>query len=206
MTNYKPHYYSADVTNRWVFSYADMVTILLVLFVAVSAKELRKLDVSPPPKDAIRKPSAAGPREDLLRVQRVLAQHGLHPKLEPRGLVVSLPQAILFPSGEDRVSPDALPMIGRVAEAIRDIPNKVIFSGHADAVPIHNHRFRDNWMLSVARSLSLLEVMSKYYGIPESRLSVPGYSSYEPLEPNDTEQNRAANRRVEVIILREASP
>jgi chemotaxis protein MotB len=117
--------------------------------------------------------------------------------------VVSLPQAILFASGQDRLSPEAFPMVGQIAEAIRGIPNSVSLIGHADAVPIHNRRFRDNWTLSVARGLSLLEVLNKRFGVPQARLSVAGYGSYSPREPNDSAENRAANRRVEIVILRE---
>jgi chemotaxis protein MotB len=135
-----------------------------------------------------------------------LEQHGLNPKLEPRGLVVSLPQAVLFPSGEDQVSPSALPVVSQIADALRDIPNKVSLIGHADAVPIHNRRFRDNWVLSVARGLSLLEVLNKQFGIPESRLSVAGCGAFSPRESNDTAESRAANRRVEIVILHEPAP
>lgn len=205
MTNYRPQPCTAGTGQRWIFSYADILTILLVLFVAVAAQDLRKAEAQPrpaPPKP----PAAAEPYHDLLGTQRILEERGLNPKLEPRGLVVSLPQAILFPSGDDRVSPAALPVVGQVAEAIREIPNKVTLIGHADAVPIHNRRFRDNWVLSVARGLSLLEVLNKRYGIPQARLSVAGYGSYSPREPNDTEPNRAANRRVEIVILRDPPP
>jgi chemotaxis protein MotB len=58
----------------------------------------------------------------------------------------------------------------------------------------------------VARGLSLLEVLNKRFDVPQSRLSVAGNGSYSPREPNDTAENRAANRRVEIVILREPAP
>ena len=204
MTTYRPLYSRVGAGPRWIFSYADMMTILLVLFVAISAKELRKIDVRPRP--APRPAKVASPEDPLLRAQRILEQRGLKPRLDPRGVVVSVPQAILFASGDDQVSYGALPTISRIAEALRGIPNKVSLIGNADDVPIHNRRFRDNWVLSVARGLSLLEVLSKRFDVPQSRLSVAGNGSYSPREPNDTADNRAANRRVEIVLLREPAP
>ena len=215
MTNYRPQPYGAGAGPRWIFSYADMLTILLVLFVAISAHDLRRIEArsglalpakppASPAAGAAPKPAAAEPPADLDRARRLLEERGLKPLLEARGLVISLPQTVLFASGDDRLNPAALPVVGEIAEAIRGIPNKVTLIGHADAIPIHNRRFRNNWVLSVARGLSLFEALNERYGIPQSRLSVAGFGSYSPREPNDTEKNRAANRRVELVVLREA--
>jgi len=143
-------------------------------------------------------------RQTLLRAQQSLEKHGLDMRLEPRGLVISLPQAILFPSGEDRISPQALPILARIADVLRDIPNEVSLIGHADAVPIHNRHFKSNWDLSMARSLRILEVLSRRYQISESRLHIASYGPYRPQGPNNTADGRARNRRVEIIISGEA--
>ena len=144
-------------------------------------------------------------RQTLLRAQQSLEKHGLDMRLEPRGLVISLPQAILFPSGEDRISPQALPILARIADVLRDIPNEVSLIGHADAVPIHNRHFKSNWDLSMARSLRILEVLSRRYQISESRLHIASYGPYRPQGPNNTADGRARNRRVEIIISGEAA-
>ena len=230
----KPRYLDPEASSRWIISYTDLLTVLLIFFVAISAQRLRnppphsgpgalspqrkarlvtvshtqrdqpanpRPRATPPPPTAA--PTPAGPREALLRAQRILQRQGLNLRLEPRGLVISLPQAILFPSGQDRVSPAALPMVGQIADVLREIPSKVSLVGHADAVPIHNRHFKSNWELSAARSLKLLELLHRRYGIPESRLSIAGYGSYSPRNLNDTESGRAGNRRVEIIILDE---
>jgi chemotaxis protein MotB len=72
--------------------------------------------------------------------------------------------------------------------------------GHADAVPIHNKRFNNNWELAAARSLRLLELLSSQFGMEESRLSVESFGSYDPKSTNDTPDGRAINRRVEIVI------
>jgi chemotaxis protein MotB len=99
-----------------------------------------------------------------------------------------------------------LPVISQIAEVLRDAGNRVELAGHADAIPIHNRRFKNNWELSAARSLSLLELLTSQYGIPESCLSVSSHGSFSPKGSNDTEDGRAENRRVEILILDEPAP
>src|SRR5229473_918777 len=193
----KPKYLQAEHggRERWLVSYTDVVTILLILFIAVAAQSL-KARVEPPP---IR----VDPPTKLHRAEEKLRSLGLDLKLESRGLIISLPQAILFQSGDDRVSPPAQPVISRIAAVLLEVDNKVALVGHADAVPIHNQRFKSNWELSAARSLSLLSLLTTEYGVPESRLSIQSYGTSNPKGSNETEEGRAANRRVEILILDE---
>lgn len=122
-------------------------------------------------------------------------------RLESRGLVVSLTEAAFFPSGQDTINPAGYTSIGKIAEAIRKLPNPVRLEGHTDSVPIHNERFRSNWELSVARGLAMLTLLTQRFEIPQSQLSVAGYAENRPLGPNETEDGRARNRRVDIVIL-----
>jgi len=194
--------------ERWAISYVDVLTILLIFFLVAAAKSLT---VPParapvPVQPCIARAEKEPRRTNLIRTQDRLREHGLESKLEPRGLVISLPQVILFASGGDAVSPQALPTIAQIADVLRDIPNDVRLIGHADPVPIHNSRFRSNWDLSMARSQKILTLLSGQYGIPESRVSVASYGPYRPAAPNDTVDGRASNRRVEILILDETGP
>ncbi|HVT91304.1 MAG TPA: flagellar motor protein MotB [Bryobacteraceae bacterium] len=121
--------------------------------------------------------------------------------LQPRGLVISFQQAALFPSGEAVIAEASVPSVGKVAAAIHRLPNPVRLEGHTDSVPIHNSRFRSNWDLSAARSIALLELMVNRFSIPNERLSIAGYADNDPAADNSTEQGRARNRRVDVVIL-----
>jgi len=192
----RPKYLQAEHggRERWLVSYTDVVTILLILFIAIAAQSL-KARVEPPP---IRVPPT-----NLHRTEEKLRSFGLDLKLESRGLIISLPQAILFQSGDDRVSPSAQPVISQIASVLLEVNNKVALVGHADAVPIHNQRFKNNWELSAARSLSLLSLLTTEYGIPESRLSIQSYGTSNPKGSNATEEGRAENRRVEILIFDE---
>ena len=145
------------------------------------------------------------PHRVLAEAEQKLQQEGVDSRLEKRGLVISLPQAILFPSGEDHVMPSAYPLVSQIAEVLNSVPNKVALVGHADSIPIHNQRFHSNWELSAARSVNLLEVLSTRYGISESRLSVQSYGSIDPKDSNETEAGRAENRRVEILLLDESA-
>ncbi|SPE30380.1 OmpA/MotB domain protein [Candidatus Sulfopaludibacter sp. SbA3] len=121
--------------------------------------------------------------------------------LEPRGLVVSLRQAAFFPSGEDALNPASFDSLEKIATTIRKLPNSVRLEGHTDAIPIHTARFRSNWELSAARSIAMLEMLSTRYQIPRQRMAIAGYADTVPKDSNDTEEGRAHNRRVDVVIL-----
>ena len=191
--------------DRWTTSYADFVTILLVLFVAIAAQGLQ----SAMPAIAAVPPAAATPPAlpqkpklpAILTALAPLERKGVKLKVEARGIVISLEQKILFDSGADRVSDSALPVVSEIADVLRGVPNRVNLIGHADSRPMHSKRFRDNWELSVARSLRLRELLSREFGIDEGRLSVASFGATEPVAPEDTEEGRASNRRVEIVIV-----
>jgi chemotaxis protein MotB len=179
-------------------SYVDVLTILLVFFLAAAASQKAIPAPKPPSPPKADKPVPAP--NPLRAMEDRLAEQGLELKLEERGLTITLPQAILFSAGDDKVHMSALPTIGKIAEAIRQVPNKVNLAGHADAKRIHNSRFHNNWELAAARSLRLLELLTSRYGIDESRLSISSYGSGEPKGSNETSDGRAQNRRVEILI------
>lgn len=187
--------------DRWLISYVDIVTILLILFVAVTAHALqRDPRLNPVLAKTMDEQKDSKPSQDLLDTAKKLRDKGVEVKVESRSLIISLPQTVLFASGQDEISDDAVPVISRIAEVISTIPNKVTLVGHADTTPIHGARFRDNWELSAARSLRLLEFLTTQFGVNEARLSVASQGSYNPRSPNDSPEGRAANRRVEIII------
>lgn len=121
--------------------------------------------------------------------------------LEQRGLVISLREASFFASGDDALYPGTYPTIQKIARVIAGLPSQVRLEGHTDAVPIHNSRFRSNWELSAGRSIAMLELLVSRFDIPQGRLAVAGYADTVPLESNDTDQGRAHNRRVDIVIL-----
>ncbi len=123
--------------------------------------------------------------------------------MQQRGLVISFSQAALFPSGADDISPTAYDGLRKISEAILKIPNPVRLEGHTDSRPIKNAQFYNNWELSAARSIAVREIFTERFGVPHERLSVAGYADTAPRATNETEEGRAANRRVDIVILNE---
>lgn len=213
----KPEYLRSDhgQRDRWLLSYTDIVTLLLILFVAMAAQGVHSAAAPPQPKSAAPAPPNPVPtlaplksgemHPALARADEQLRSRGIDAKLEKRGLVISLPQSILFPSGADAIAPEALPVVSQVADVLASVPNKIALVGHADSSPINNKRFHNNWELSAARGLSLLRLLRYRYGIAESRLSVQSFGSNDPKNTNDTPSGRAENRRVEILLLDESS-
>ena len=200
----KPAYYQSHTgsRDRWMISYLDVLTIMLILFVAIAAQSLQSAQKKPDPEVApVAVPLIPAPNAALVAIKQELEQTHLDVQLDSRGVVVSLPQALLFPPGEDRINTEALATVTAIGDVLRKIPNNVSLVGHADAIPIHNRRFRNNWELAAARGLRLLDLLSSRYGIAESRLSVQSFGSYDPKSTNDTPDGRASNRRVEIVIL-----
>jgi len=202
----KPAYYQNQHggRDRWMVSYLDVLTILLILFVAMAAQTLQSSQKKAVPA-AVPAPVAASvtkrPTTALDAIREDLEKTHLDVRVDSRGVVVSLPQALLFQPGEDKINAEALTTVKAIGDVLNGIPNNVSLVGHTDATPIHNRRFANNWELAAARGLRLLELLSSQYGIAESRLSVESFGSYDPKGSNDTPDGRASNRRVEIVIL-----
>lgn len=244
--------------HRWMVSYLDVLTILLIFFVTAAAASLKKTSASAPavsaqtartetkslssnaqipavdaqnpavnasnsavnapdsgvdaqPRVDLAQPDENAPDSALAAVEQKLKDEGLDVRqlseasggqnaADIYGLAIDLPQAVVFAPGDDRVRQEALPQLRRIADALRGIPNKVNLAGHADATPIHNRRFKNNWELAAARSLRLMEVLTERYRIDPARVSISSYGSLDPKSTNDTPGGRASNRRVEILI------
>ncbi len=184
--------------QRWMVSYIDVLTVLLIFFLAAAAQSY-KPPAPPPPAPVVEAPKPADP---LAEVERALRAANLHLERNERGLLITLPQEILFAPGDDHIRSAALPALGTIAQAVTKVPNRITLAGHADTTPIHNARFRGNWDLAAARSVRLLEVLTARLGLDESRFSVESHGSRSPRGSNHTAEGRALNRRVEILLVR----
>lgn len=108
-----------------------------------------------------------------------------------------------FPSGSDRLRPGFEPVIKKIAATLFDLEGRIQISGHTDNIPIATFRFKSNWQLSTARAVSILNAILKVSAIPSQRFIIQGHADNDPLVPNTTAQNRAINRRVEIIVIKE---
>lgn len=120
------------------------------------------------------------------------------------GVRFVLREAILFETGSTDLRPEGMAALRRVAAALQGGTSRIAVEGHSDDVPVAKpetlKRFpRGNIELSTARAMSVWDFLAKECKIAESRLSVAGYGPYRPVAPNDSDQNRWKNRRVEIL-------
>lgn len=120
-----------------------------------------------------------------------------------RGIVISLQNSVLFDSGSAELRPDAIAVLQEVAEALQQIDNNVLIEGYTDNVPIQTAAFPSNWELSVARATAVLRQVLAFGDLDPDRFAAVGYGEYRNIYPNDTEENRQKNRRVDIVILDE---
>ncbi|TQQ46795.1 OmpA family protein [Vibrio cholerae] len=106
-----------------------------------------------------------------------------------------------FPEGSAFLQPKFRPLVRQIAELVKDIPGKVRVTGHTDNQKLDSELYRSNWDLSAQRAVSVAQEMEKVKDFDHLRLQVRGLADTQPLGPNDTEAQRATNRRVEISIL-----
>ena len=129
-------------------------------------------------------------------------QNLVYTKHEFRGLVISLvSDNLLFPVGEADLRPPALAILDCISELLRDVPNDIMIEGHTCSLPIHTSRYPSNWELSAARACAVVHYLIDRWDIDPVRLAATGYADSRPVAPNDTEEQRVFNRRVQIIIL-----
>lgn len=118
-----------------------------------------------------------------------------------RGLTVSLSEAGFFDPGSAVMKPKALEILDRIAEKVRALPAQIRVEGHTDNTPIRTAQFPSNWELSTSRATHVLQYLLANAQIQPMRLSAVGYGEYRPISENETIEGRAANRRVDLVIL-----
>ncbi|MVP01576.1 flagellar motor protein MotB [Paenibacillus lutrae] len=147
--------------------------------------------------------------KDMLKaIQAYIVENNLEAKVSaadtPRGIAITLNDLFLFDLGKAELKPAAYPVLEKLASLVPTISNKVSIEGHTDNLPMSAGSFyKDNWGLSTARSLSVLRYFTNTAKLGDSNLMATAYADTMPRLPNTSEENRAKNRRVEIVVLRE---
>lgn len=164
------------------------------------------------PMKGILSPNVAGtPMRDIQsELEKALApeikKHVVDVKTSREGIVVSLREIGFYESGSANIRPASKEAIDRLAAVLKPHNEQLRIEGHTDNIPIHNARFDSNWELSTARAADLVKLFVTRYQFNPVRLSAAGYAEFHPVAPNDTAENRARNRRVDIVILNTAAP
>jgi chemotaxis protein MotB len=213
---------------RWLLTYADMITLLLALFIILFSistinkvklqRLVRDLGGGFNSQDAINNPpnglTTSVTKDDLQAMQSQLQsyiqsqslQKSVQTKItrdgKKRELVITLlSDKQLFESGKADIKPFTKKILDEVYRQLKDRANEVRVEGNTDNVPISNGQFPSNWELSAARATGVARYFVEDDGLAARRISALGYGEYRPKFPNDTDAHRASNRRVDVVIL-----
>ena len=122
--------------------------------------------------------------------------------VETRGrrIIIRVREQGSFPSGSASLKRRFIPVMASVREVLKGVPGKISVEGHTDSVPITTSKFRSNWDLSSARALSVAHELLRGNTLDNNRFMVTGFAYTKPIVANDTDENRARNRRVEIVI------
>jgi len=122
---------------------------------------------------------------------------------EDKGLVIRLSDNILFDLGDAEISKEGLTFLNKIASLLSRTSHDILIEGHTDNLPIHTEKFPSNWELSTMRAVNVLRFFLDQEGLSLHKLYAVGYGEFQPIFRNDTPENRAKNRRVEIVLMKD---
>lgn len=115
-------------------------------------------------------------------------------------VVVRFSEDATFTSGSEAIKDDMFPILEKIENVLASCKGEIVVSGYTDDLPVTSSRFRSNWDLSAARAVSVVHQLIFNNKIDANRVIAAGRAETNPLAPNDSAENRAKNRRVEISI------
>ncbi len=215
---------SIDTENNWMITLSDVMSLLLIFFIMFfimtqrdAKSEETKNEPVPdikvvgrgilPDADAVGERIRADEIGERIRDELTVDIRNLDMGDQisvlatNREVMITMKEKVAFTRGEAEVLAGSEPVLGTIAAIISKYPDfRVEIDGHTDNIPIKTTRYPSNWELSVARASSVLKYFITNHAIDPSRLSVRGNAHHKPIAPNDTPENRARNRRVEIRL------
>ncbi|MEO9264568.1 MAG: OmpA family protein [Candidatus Baltobacteraceae bacterium] len=213
---------------RWLLTYADMITLMLALFIILFAmSNISKVKVQEFAKQvtagfnntwSVNQPPSGGANgeqsfdaassipaiqkelEKFVKLNHLEQQVQIH--MDHRGLVVTLlSDRSYYDSGSAVMRPEALKVLDGINELLRKNGNLIRVEGFTDNVPIHTSSYPTNWELSTSRAVNVARYLVERDKMNPTRVSAAGYGEYKPRNSNATEQERQQNRRVDIVLL-----
>lgn len=175
--------------------YADLMTLLLVFFVFFSLASRWEAAQQITEKNEL----IVSQNEAIIEKAKLDSLYNRNQQL------ITIPVGILFESGQADLKWSSKPALALIMDEIKqklgDEPGwQVRIEGHTDNVPILSKKYDSNWELSTARALSIVKFMIENQYFPPEQLQAMGYGEFKPVAENDTKENRAKNRRVEIRL------
>jgi chemotaxis protein MotB len=143
--------------------------------------------------------------EDSLKLKTALedeiAQGLVEIEAQAGAIIIRISEKASFPSGASKIRSGFLPVLEKLRSALSEVSGSVVVAGHTDDRPIKTARFRSNWELSASRAVSVVHELVDSGMLPKERFIVEGHGDAHPIVDNDTAENRAKNRRVELTVV-----
>jgi chemotaxis protein MotB len=214
---------------RWLLTYADMITLLLAMFIIlfaisnVSRVKFQRFATAisggfnglqsannPPNGGVIGNAHGRGDEANMgsvkAQIDKYIARRNLQSKvrthIERQGLVITLlSDKAYYDSGSADLRPETKELLDVVAAQLRGVKNEVRVEGNTDSIPIATAAYPTNWELSAARATGVTRYLVEHDKIVPTRISFAGYGQFRPKLPNDSNVHRQQNRRVDIVIL-----
>jgi chemotaxis protein MotB len=209
---YQAHRYAEadegeEQSGRWLISYADLITTLMVLFLALYVLQLaknRELEIKALEHHVVKEAASATPdvaRKRLLSLLEPLRDNRqITISNAAQGVEIAINAKILFNSGDASLLPESFVVLTQIAGVLRDrSKNNILVEGHTDSLPVSTAKYESNWELSSARAGAVVRFFADK-GIEAHRMAAIGRADNFPLIIGDDAAARAANRRVTILV------
>lgn len=148
-------------------------------------------------------------KEEILEMYQTVKEYVEQEQLQAQvsiavhktGVYIDIKDVILFESGKADIKQGGKNVLDKLVGLFNEFNNEIVIEGRTDDVPSNTLFYPTNWELSTARAVSVVRYLSEDRGLDPSRLSASGYGEYRPVAPNDSVENRAQNRRVNILII-----
>ena len=206
-----------DTSQLWMVPYADLMTCMVILFLALYgfaynmkgseyekalAQMQKELGIKHADKKLKELDAASKVEEDL---KEQIKEGSLGLEFSTSRIKLTFASPVLFDSGSAKLKQSAMAVLDPVADSLLKMENSVVVEGHTDSARMLGNKFASNRELSIMRAFSVIDYLASR-GVSPGRLTAYGYGEFRPVAPNDTDENRARNRRIEMIIMRQDQP
>jgi chemotaxis protein MotB len=211
-----------EIGNIWLIIFSDITTNLMLFFLMLFAMTRmtvsdRQMVVAGMESTVVNKSAreqaelerqAKIQREEeaIKRLQQAVAEGKLAGKatiaVTDKTVNIALNPESFFSIGSAKVNPGTISVLESLVGLLEPFPNDIIIEGHTDPTPVRGGAYRSNWELSVARAVGVVNFFTAS-GLDPKQLVAAGYGEFHPAYPNDSETNRARNRRIEITLVRQ---
>ena len=195
----------------WLTTYADMMTLLMTFFVllfAMSTLDPVKLeqfgDSTKKNTGSLKKVKKVSLSQINKEVKKLVVEQELQSQvkvsMDARGVTLGIASDLAFGSGTAKLSGSIKSFLAKLVGTMEKATYAIAVEGHTDNVPIRSGQFPSNWELSAARASAVIRYLTSQ-GIEADKFRAIGFGDTAPIAPNDTRENQAKNRRVDITFL-----